>query len=232
MARGTQLLQLVTMLRDESGRNDSVAVGVDETATLKQLLRRTQNLLYERHDWAHLRTLFDRIPLQAGERYYDVPDSVNFDRIEEVVVWDGTLPRPVTRGIGFKEYAVYDSENDVRADPALRWDIRWTGDKEQIEIWPIPASNNLALQFIGIRNCRPLIANADTCDLDDHLIVLSAAAEILPKGSELAKAKAGLAADRFATLIRNAAQNRPTYRMGSGPTAEHHKGRVTISVSR
>lgn len=232
MARGTQLLQLVTMLRDESGRNDSVAVGVDETATLKQILRRTQNTLYERHTWEHLRTLFDRIPLQAGERYYDFPDTLNFDRVEEVAVWDGSLPRPVTRGISFREYAIYDSEHDVRADPALRWDVRWTGDKEQIEIWPVPASNNLSLQFLGIRKCRPLIANSDVCDLDDHLIVLSAAAELMPKGSEQAKIKAGLAADRLSTLLRNAAQNRPTYRMGSGPVAAHNPGRVVISVSR
>ncbi len=232
MARGTQLLQLVTMLRDESGRDDSVAVGVDETATLKQILRRVQNTLYEKHEWPHLETVFDRIPLQAGERYYDFPAEMNFDRIEDVAVWDGGVPRPITRGIGFEQYAIYDSENDVRADPALRWDVRWTGSKEQIEVWPVPASNNLSLQFIGTRKCRPLVANSDVADLDDHLIVLFAAAELLPKGSELAKLKFTLAVERLNDLKRNAARNRPVYRMGSGQVADHNKGRTFVSVSR
>lgn len=232
MARGTQLLELVTMLRDESGRDNSVAVGVDETSTLKQILRRVQNTLYEKHDWPHLRTVFDRIPLQAGERYYDFPDTLNFDRVEDVAVWDGALPRPITRGIGFDEYATYDSENDVRADPALRWDVRWRETKEQIEVWPVPASNNLSLQFIGIRKCRAMIENADVCDLDDHMIVLFAAAELLPKGSDLAKVKYNLGVERFNMLTQNAAKNRPTYRMGSGPITRHNQGRVTVSVSR
>lgn len=232
MARGTQLLQLVTMLRDETGRNDSVAVGVDETPTLKAILRRWQNTLYERFPWPHLRTVFDRIPLQAGERYYDFPADLDVDRVESVAAWDSSYPRPLTRGITFREYAVYDSESDVRADPALRWDVRWTGTREQIEVWPVPASNDLELQFIGIRKCRPLVANADVADLDDHLIVLSAASELMPKGSEIAAVKAKLAADRYNTLTRNAQANAQTYRMGSGPVVEHHKGRVTVHVSR
>ena len=232
MARGTQLLQLVTMLRNESNRDDSVAVGVDETPALKQILRRWQNTLYERHDWPHLRTVFDRISLQAGQRYYDFPSDLNFDRIEDVAVWQSGVPLPITKGIGFNEYASYDSESDVRADPALRWDVRWTGTKEQIEVWPVPASNNYSLQFIGIRKCRSLIENSDVCDLDDHMIVLFAAAELLPKGSELAKVKSGLAADRYNTLRANGARNNPTYRMGSGPVLNSNRGRVTVRVSR
>lgn len=232
MARGTQLLQLVTMLRDETGRANSVAVGVDDVPALKQVLRRVQDTLYDKHDWPFLRTVFDRITLQAGARYYDFPSSLNFDRIEDVAVWDGAVPRSVTRGIGFDEYAVYDSESDIRAEPALRWDVRWRGTKEQVEIWPVPSTNNQGLQFIGIRKLRPLIANSDVADLDDHMLVMFAAAELLPKGSDLSKIKMNHGIDRFNTLISKSNANRQTYRMGSGPISDSVRGRVTVSVSR
>lgn len=231
MARGTQLLQLVTMLRDETGRANSVAVGVDDVPALKQIINRWQNTLYDKHDWPFLRTVFDRIPLEAGSRYYDFPATLNFDRIEDVAVWDGSTPLPLTRGIGFGEYAIYDSENDVRAEPTLRWDVRWRDTKEMVEVWPVPSTNNLNLQFIGIRKLRALVANADVADLDDHMIVLYAAAELLPKGSDLAKLKLELARDRFNQLTSNANKGRQTYRMGSGPIPSE-RGRVTVRVSR
>lgn len=231
MARGTQLLQLVTMLRDESGRANSVAVGVDDVPALKSILRRTQETLYDKHDWPFLRTVFDRIPLQAGQRYYDLPALLNLDRVEAVAAWDSGTPYELTRGIGFEQYATYDSESDERADPALRWDVRWRDTKEMIEIWPVPSSNNLELQFIGIRSLRALVANADVADMDDQMLVLYAAAELLPKGSELAKLKLELGRDRFNTLKGLAGRGGQTYRMGSGSTAAD-RGRVTVRVSR
>lgn len=232
MARGTQLLRLVTMLRNETGRSDSLAVGVDDHPMLQQAIVRWQNVLYDKHDWDHLRTVFDRISLHAGQRYYDFPSLLNFDRVIDVAVWNSGIPRPVTRGIGFDEYAVYDSESNVRADPALRWDIRWTTTKEQIEIWPVPASEDYALQFVGIRKLRSLVDNPDVCDLDDHMIVLMAASELLPKGSELAKQKLAMGVDRYNTLRGNAAKSNQTYRMGSGPISVSPRGRTTVHVSR
>ena len=231
MARGTQLLQLVTMLRDETGRANSVAVGVDDVPALKQALRRWQATLYDKHDWDHLRTVFDRIPLQAGQRYYDFPATLNFDRIEDAAFWHSGIAEPADRGVGFNQYTVYDSESDVRADPPLKWDIRHTGTREQIEVWPVPASNNYELQFVGIRKLGDLIENSDTADLDDHMIVLFAASELLPKGSELAKTKFALGTDRYNVLVRNAGKTNPTFRMGSGPVTSE-RGRVTVRVSR
>lgn len=231
MARNTQLLQLVTMLRDETGRANSVSVGVDDLPALKSVLRRVQETRYDEHDWPHLRQVFDRIQLQAGERYYDPPDDLNFDRIESVAFWQDAIPLKTTRGIGFDEYAVYDSENDVRADPPLRWDVRWRSTKEMIEVWPVPSTNDYELQFIGIRKLRALIANDDRADIDDILITLDAAAELLPKDSPVAKLKKQLAEQRFKTITSNANAGRQTYRMGSGPMSEE-RGRVTVRVSR
>jgi hypothetical protein len=230
VARGTQLLQLVTMLRDEIGQANSVAVGSDATPGLQQKLRRVQDTLYIEHDWPFLRQHFNRIALQAGQRFYDVPNELNTERIEEVAVWFNALPLPIEKGIGWEEYAKYESEADSRAEPALRWDIRWTGSKEQIEIWPIPSTNDQELQIRGIRKLRPLIANSDVCDIDDQLIVMFAAAELLARAkSPDAQAMLSLAQRRLGKLQGLNARGGVTQNMAQGRTPERPRTVVRVS---
>jgi hypothetical protein len=232
MPTGTQLLSLVQMLRLETGRSGSVAVGVDDLDALKHLLKRTQDTLYIKHDWVHLKQVFNRIPLQAGDRYYDFPDEFNFDRIINVGLWYNGIPQKIDRGIGFGEYATYDSEADERADPVARWDVRWTGTEAQCEVWPIPATNDQELQFIGIRKLRALTANADVCDLDDFMIVLYAAAELLAKADpDSAKLKLAMGKARFDQLKVNAGNNGQRFVMGSGQ-AGAERGRAVVRVAR
>src|SRR3546814_15776455 len=50
------------------------------------------------------------------------------------------------RGIRSEDYAAYDSAAGERVDPVLRWDVQFTGTTDQIEVWPIPASNGMRLQ--------------------------------------------------------------------------------------
>lgn len=188
MARNVQLQALVSSLRSEIRDSTSVALGIDQEPMLKQTLMRIQQTLYQDYDWDFLR-IKPLKTLSAGQRYYDFPTingfTLNLERIEEVAVWYSNQPAKVTRGIGFAEYAQFNSNIDVRSDPVLNWDVvstgisTSTGNIDQLEVWPIPASNNMSLQFIGLRNLRPLIANTDVCDLDDALIYLFAAAEIL-----------------------------------------------------
>jgi hypothetical protein len=220
MARGTQLLQLIAAVREESNRASSVAVGVDDLPSLKQKIRRTQELLYDAYDWPLLREIFPLKPLQAGEQYYDFPTGLNLERVERVEVWYANLPRPLTRGISTREYAIYNSNNGVTQEPAMRWDVRWTGVKEQFEIWPIPSSNAQSIQFTGIRNLRPLIADGDVADLDDQMITLTVAAEILAKqGSDSAGPIGKAAMDRFTRMCgRTTDGGARTRRMGQGVT--------------
>lgn len=201
MARGTQLLQLVEDLREEVGRSTSVAVGNSDLPGLKQKLRRTQELLYDEYDWPFLRQIFPPKYLQAGERYYDFPAGLNLERVESVAIWYANLPRDIERGITPREYAIYNSDDDVRSEPAMAWDVRWTGTKDQIEIWPLPVSNTQFLQFTGIRALRPLVADNDVADLDDQLIVLFCAAEILARqGAKNAPMVLKLAQSRLGTM--------------------------------
>jgi hypothetical protein len=96
----------------------------------------------------------------------------------------------------------------------------------------MPDSDDQALQFEGIRTLRPLIANSDRCDLDDHMLVLFAASELMPKGSDKAKVKFQLAVDRLNVLRANAAKTNQTYRMGSGPITSAPRHSVVVRVPR
>lgn len=191
MARGTQLEQLIIMLRAETGHSTSPAAGVDNLPSLKQRLRRAQEMLYDDYDWPFLRVNPYK-NLAAGDRYVDMPTELNPERIEDVSVWYGDRAVPLIRGVGPREYSVYNSDDDERSDPVQRWDIKSTGDTttktpqlEQVEVWPIPASAQ-QLQLTGIRKLRPLVAENDVCDLDDLAIVLTAGADMVPAKSPLA----------------------------------------------
>jgi len=229
--RGTQLTRLISKLRAELGRSTNVSVGVDDAEILKDILQRTQETLYDDHDWSHLRYDTGPIQLSAGQRYYDIPDNLNYDRLESAWVRLNGLPIPFRRGIDPNCYAAFDSDQGVRSSPAQRWDIRSVDDKEQIEIWPIPADNANAMQFVGIRQLRPLVDASDVCDIDDRLIVLFSAAELLAKDeSPAANIKLKAAQQLYSKLKGRAATGRPTYRMGMGvPTPKPYRATVVIS---
>lgn len=109
MARGRTLEQLLADLRVESRIDDGVAVGQASVPYFKALLARTQRWLYDDFDWPHMRRDF-LIPLKAGQRYYSLPDGLNFERIQQTNVKWGEVWTPVERGIGVDHYSVHDPE--------------------------------------------------------------------------------------------------------------------------
>ena len=198
MARGTQFFTMVQMLRSELGRSTNVAVGVDDLATLKYALNKAAAQVADDHEWPHLRTEFDKIELQAGERYYDLPALLNYDRIELARVWWAGSPHKVQRGITLDNYLSYDSTNDERSSPAMKWDVRNVDGAEQIEIWPIPSGDNdQQLQFVGQRKVAAMVNDADLCPLDDYLVIFKAAVGLDIKKSQYNQ---GQYAERYATL--------------------------------
>lgn len=233
MARGTQLLSLIAQLRAETGRTQNVAVGVDEAENLKVILQRTQELLYEEYEWPHLR-IQRTIDLVAGQRHYDFPTDLNFDRIQDVKLKYNGVYVDIDRGILLEDYSIYDSNADTpeRSFPTLKWDIRNTGSSEQLEAWPIP-SQAAKLYLFGTKNLGDLIQEADTADLDDRLIVLFAAAEILARQkSNDAKNKLSQAERRLAMLRRNSQSDSKTVQIGLGNRdRQTNRGRTTIVVS-
>lgn len=233
--RGETFLELQVMLREEINRSADVSIGVDDLPRLKRVINRVYSTLYYQHDWSFLRRVFDKIPLSAGLRHYSMPAALNIERIEKVVVWWAGSPQPLVRGIGFEEYNEFDSEASTpeRADPTLAWDVRDVNGVVMIEVWPIPVSDDMSLQFIGIRSLPKLVNDADTLFLDDDMVVLYAAAKFLAaQKSEDASIVLAEARAMFQSLKgRSSAGGAKRYSMGTGtPEEEASRSRATIRV--
>jgi hypothetical protein len=122
--------------------------------------------------------------MQAGQRYYDFPTDLNLERVERVEFkWDDRWHQ-LEYGIGRTQLDQYDSDRDVRSWPIYRWK---EAEDNQIEVWPVPSLDGSIdpptglLRFTGIRALRPLVQESDRADLDDTLLVLFSAAEILAR---------------------------------------------------
>jgi hypothetical protein len=200
MARGTQLQRAIEMLQHECRLSTNTSRGLDNREYLKEIIRRTQEWLYDEYDWPFLRAKKDvsRKTVAAGQRYYDFPAGINPDAIERVWINYGDVWAPIEHGITPQHYSEQDSDNDERADPVQRWD--WYGE-DQFEVWPLPASNGDTIWFEGFKPLSTLTAESDTLDLDDRLVVLYAAAEILAANNQKdAQAKLNLAQKRLLKL--------------------------------
>lgn len=224
MARGTQLTTLVDMVRYECRHSSVPATGLDANDRLKHMIRRKQEELYDQYDWPHLH-FRPTITLQAGQRYYDLPAGLNLEQIENVHLKESGRYRPLCRGIGFEHYNQHDSDLDERADPARAWEVVWTGTATQIEVWPIPATNGNTIRIWGKRSLRPLVDDSDVADLDDLLIVLHVAAEILAaQKSEDAEIKAALAQQRLNVLRNRIKSGTEEFVLGGGSGRPRPKG--------
>lgn len=212
MPYNTTLSQLVDALKTEIGASTNSAQNINMLPQLQLTLRRTQIYLYNDFDWPHMRSYVDD-NLALNERYYTFPNEVNFDKITKAEVYYTNQFRPLIYGIGGMQYNAYNSDLNVTNDPIVRWQHY---QRNQYEVWPIPASNNQKIRFHCTLNLRPLIANSDQCDLDDTLIVLFAAAELLTKlDSKDAGAKQQLATAHYKTLRGNQTKQ-PPFVMGGG----------------
>lgn len=178
MARGTTLGELMTQLRLAARYDPNPALSQNLVPAMQQLLKDTQERLYDEFDWPFLRIRRDKV-LAAGQRYYDLPTDLNLERVIAVDVRHAGQWLPVERGITLDHYNSMDSDADERLDPVCRWEVMDTGAGEQIEVWPVPNSNGAELRFTGIRKLTPLVEQEDKADLDDQLIVLFSAGELL-----------------------------------------------------
>ncbi|MER9685910.1 hypothetical protein [Mesorhizobium sp. M0139] len=231
MARGATLLQLISDLRDELRRANSPAAGPDDTGPLRRTINHVYATLYASHNWPHLLTYFDRVTLNAGQRYYDVPTGLDYERIIEVRNWWNGIPEPIERGISFDDYMSYDSTADVRSSPVLKWDVRFTGDREQIEYWPLPDTSTQAVQFVGMWAYAPLVNDTDTCRLDSDIIVLYAAAELLPDTSPDKKAKLQLGQELLRLAkVRSSSGAGKTFQLGLGEASSRRPSEAVVRV--
>lgn len=175
MARGTSLSALRDMLRAEIGASSNVAMGVNTQDQYDHLLRRTQARLWADHDWSFGFVERDE-SLLKDERYYAFDLDVDYDRISKASVKFGDIWYPMEYGITPDNYNSFDSDAGDTSAPAMRWQ-HYEGN--QFEVWPIPSENGQKLRFRAIKKLPVLLSPSDVAILDDNLIVLFAAAELL-----------------------------------------------------
>lgn len=181
MARHTTLLRILDMLRAEARLSMQPAHNRQVRDAHVNMLQRLQERLWDDFTWPHLRV--QRLkPCSINQRYYDTPDDIQVDNIERIEVYDSGGWRPLSPGIYGQHYSAHNSDLNERSWPVMRWQIH---EDEDIELWPIadvngnPKTMEGMLKFTGIRNLKPFVQDSDRADLDDNLLVLFAAAELL-----------------------------------------------------
>jgi hypothetical protein len=229
VARNTTLSQLLSMLRAECKLSTSTSAGLDNRDYLVQVIKRHYDDLYQDYDWPFMRIVRGDAgkTLAAGQRYYDFPTTLNQDK--PFIVWHqfGNIWYRLEQGVGAEEYSAQDSDADERSDPQQKWDFY---GETQFEVWPLPATNGGVIRFEGTKLKNELDNDNDTADIDDLLIVLHAAAEVLAdKDKKSASTKGNLAAKRLAKLRGNVASGKRVV-FGAG-SAEAHKTR-TVRIAR
>lgn len=183
MARGTTLAILVNDLRSEIGHSLEPNLGRSTRDVLVNVIQRNQRRLWDDYAWPFLRVMRD-LATQKDQRYYNLPSDMVFERIERVEFKHGDYWEKMEYGISAPQYNQYDSDKGITSSPIQRYD---TAENNQIEFWPIPATNSTSsdkngmVRLHGIKNLGGLINDSDLADLDDQLIVLYAAAEMLAR---------------------------------------------------
>lgn len=228
MPRGVTTLEtMVRDLRYETHRSADPNIGLDEYPSLCHLLERVQKTLYWDFDWPFLKIRAD-ITLVAGQRYYNVPSDIDFERIISFRGNGNDYWKPIIRGIGMEHYEIYDSDNDERGYPTERWDVWNTGSGEQLEIWPMPDQSGETIRISAFKKLAPLVADNDVCTLDNDLIVLFAAAELMAsQDAQKATAKLNLANKLFAKLRGGSVNTEgSSFVMGSRPPVAKDLGNI------
>ena len=210
--RGTPFGTVIEMLRDECGTSSASSRSNDNLAYLKRILNRQYEFLCDDFDWTFLRIDNDEATktLQAGDRYYDFPVAMDLETTIDADTFYGNIWIPLAYGISPQNYNAMNPELDQRADPQTNWRVVTDANGAvQFEVWPLPASNGNLVRFKGRRKFVTLVNDTDICHMDDQLVVLYSAAEVLAKKNQkdaelkIAAAKARLVQMRAGYSDRN-----------------------------
>lgn len=232
MARNTTLVKMLDMYRAECRLSFNPAHNAQDRDRQINHLQRVQEWLWEDFDWPLLR-VFRTVTVQAGQRYYSLPDDLHIDRISKIEIFHDEAYCPLHAGIDPQHYTAYNSDRGERQWPPQRWQIT---EDEQLEIWPIPDANgddttlDGTLRITGIKNLNPFVADGDRATLDDRLIVLYAAAEFLAsRDDKSANLKLEQAKARYGKL-RGAQMPRRVFNMFGANSQQRPVERVPLAV--
>lgn len=233
--RSRTLAQILESVRLESGRSNSTTLGVSEEPALKQRINRVYEFFWFDYNWPFLKIMDADKAVSAGVYKFDPPTSIDLERLEKVAVKHGDIWLPVEKGISTELYNALDSESDERSEPIENYDIQWTGSAPQVVVWPRPSANT-TVRFQGRKAFARLVNNSDVCLLDDQLIYLHVAAELLEKAeSPDAKSVAQAARRRYNVLKFGFDKNRNSKfnlaGAGSVEPSKRGQGEVRVAIA-
>ncbi len=142
--------------------------------------------------------------------------------LAETVAGDLTISTPAAMAGGVAA--------EQSSPPAL-WEVREDDetDTEAIEVWPVPDTADV-IYLTGKRNLRALLVDADTCDLDDQLLILTVAAEMLARSDKKdGQAKAQAAKLRYYQMKKRGKTGMPPFLLRG--TADGVRKHTSIRVS-
>lgn len=192
MAVGTSLGQLLVMLKSHIGA--SLQAGTQMDTQFGQLLADAQQLLTAEFNFPYLEDRWD-VSAPPGSRYLDFPtvdilgDTYDIDptRPIKAEVFYNQRYQDLDYGISSEEYNYLNPDLLEVVDPIQRW--RWLNYKQgavlkrRLEVWPMNSTAQV-LRFTGQRTMNPLQATTDRAELDDELLVLTVAVDILSKSKQ------------------------------------------------
>lgn len=202
MAYGVSLAALLVKVRAEARHSANAGAGLNADGSIRQMLARIQETEYLEREWRHLRVRRN-ITTVPDQRIYDWPSDLSWERATHCWVKWGNQWQLVLPGIDEGDYNSLDV--GVQQDPPRRWDLT---EDNKLELWPTPATE-MSVRLCGIKALGPLVADTDTADLDDVLLYLLAAAELLAvQKAPDAQAKMAAANRRRASLVGLAKKDR------------------------
>jgi len=185
------------MLNAECGEEMDETISPARVAINNQLLNNQQSFLDNQH--AYLRGKV-RVSLAAvvGQQYYDVPAGIDMDRLEKPEFTNlSNFRYRISFGIGQEDYNIFRSDLGVKASPVMKWDLVNVAGVLKIELWPLPSVAQ-TIELAGLLPLTQMVNDSDTCVIDDLILVLFTAAELLARHQSAdaqakgAKAKAAL----------------------------------------
>ena len=177
MQNTATLAQLVIMVRAEAGHSLSASQGQNTIDTLKALIARTQVELWTAYQWPTLKTRVD-VQTSQGAYLYNFPGSFSFEQVREVWTSQSSSYNWTPVNYGIPENCISPGgASSQSGDPVELWDV----EGDQFRIWPTPSTSKYFVRFIGMKDCTPLLADADVSTIDATAISLFVAAELLAR---------------------------------------------------
>jgi hypothetical protein len=109
----------------------------------------------------------------SAQRWADIPDTCDIDKISGIYAWVNSRWIPLVKGIDYNDDSFFSS---TTSHPR-RYDFQYNSaaSKTQIEIWPEP-DDVYAVRVEGRMQLGAFVADGDRASIDDSLILLHATA--------------------------------------------------------